>query len=133
MKAICLRVRGGPDAVAYEELLPQPRPKEGEVLVRVHAAGVMHTELGWDQTWTTPTGEPRRWPVILGHEFSGEIAALGAGVRDVGVGDLVYGLNDWSCNGAYAEYCTARVDNLADKPAGRSGVIHNPALQLIQS
>ena len=99
MKAICLHVRGGPEAFAYEEA-PQPRPGEGEVLVRVHAAGVMHTELGWDPTWTTPTGEPRPWPVILGHEFSGEIAALGAGVKDVGVGDLVYGLNDWSRNGA---------------------------------
>ncbi|HWB09904.1 MAG TPA: NADP-dependent oxidoreductase [Pirellulales bacterium] len=117
MKAICLRARGGPEAFAYEES-PQPRPGEGEVLVRVHAAGVMHTELGWDQTWTTPTGEPRPWPVILGHEFSGEIAALGAGVKDVGVGDLVYGLNDWNCNGAYAEYCAARVDDLAPKPAG---------------
>jgi NADPH:quinone reductase-like Zn-dependent oxidoreductase len=116
MKAICLRVRGGPEAFAYEEA-PQPRPGEGEVLVRVHAAGVMHTELGWDQTWTTPTGEPRPWPVILGHEFSGEIAALGAGVRDVGVGDLVYGLNDWSSNGAYAEYCAAPVADLAHKPA----------------
>jgi NADPH:quinone reductase-like Zn-dependent oxidoreductase len=116
MKAICLRVRGGPEVFAYEES-PQPRPGEGEVLVRVHAAGVMHTELGWDQTWTTSTGEPRPWPVILGHEFSGEIAALGAGVKDVDVGDLVYGLNDWSSNGAYAEYCTAPVDDLARKPA----------------
>jgi NADPH:quinone reductase-like Zn-dependent oxidoreductase len=116
MKAICLRVRGGPEAFAYEEA-PQPRPGEGDVLVRVHAAGVMHTELGWDQTWTTPTGAPRPWPVILGHEFSGEIAALEDGVKDVGVGDLVYGLNDWTCNGAYAEYCAARVDDLAPKPA----------------
>src|SRR5207244_13514153 len=46
MKAICLRTRGGPEAFAYEEV-PQPRPGEGEVLVRVHAAGVIHTELSW--------------------------------------------------------------------------------------
>jgi NADPH:quinone reductase-like Zn-dependent oxidoreductase len=116
MKAICLRSRGGPEAFAYEES-PQPRPGEGEVLVRVHAAGVMHTELGWDPTWTTSTGEPRPWPVIPGHEFSGEITALGAGVRDVGVGDLVYGLNDWYRNGTWAEYCAARVADLAHKPA----------------
>ena len=44
MKAICLRARGGPEALAYEEA-PQPHPGEGEVLVRVHAAGVIHTEL----------------------------------------------------------------------------------------
>ncbi|HVU88198.1 MAG TPA: NADP-dependent oxidoreductase [Pirellulales bacterium] len=85
--------------------------------MRVHAAGVMHTELGWDQTWTTSAGGPRPWPVIPGHEFSGEITALGAGVKNVGVGDLVYGLNDWHSNGAYAEYCAAPVADLARKPA----------------
>jgi NADPH:quinone reductase-like Zn-dependent oxidoreductase len=46
MKAICLRARGGPEALAYEEA-PQPPPGEGEVLVRVHAAGVIHTELSY--------------------------------------------------------------------------------------
>jgi len=116
MKAICLRARGGPEALAYEEV-PQPHPGEGEVLVRVHAAGVIHTELSWVPTWTTQAGEPRPLPVIPGHEFSGEIAALGAGVRDVGVGDLVYGLNDWYRDGASAEYCVARVADIAHKPA----------------
>src|SRR5215468_8700806 len=116
MKAICLHARGGPEALAYEEA-PQPYPGEGEVLVRVHAAGVIHTELSWVPTWTTRAGEPRPLPVIPGHEFSGEIAALGAGVRDVGVGDPVYGLNDWYRDGASAEYCVARVADLARKPS----------------
>ena len=97
--------------------MPQPRPGEGEVLVRVHAAGVIPTELSWLPTWTTQAGEPRPWPVIPGHEFSGEIAALGTGVADVGVGDLVYGLNDWYRDGASAEYCLARVADFAPKPA----------------
>jgi NADPH:quinone reductase-like Zn-dependent oxidoreductase len=116
MKAICLRARGGPEALAYQEV-PQPYPGEGEVLVRVHAAGVIPTELSWVPTWTTRAGEPRPWPVIPGHEFSGAIAALGGGVRDVGVGDLVYGLNDWYRDGASAEYCVARVADLAHKPS----------------
>src|SRR6476469_7059748 len=116
MKAICLRARGGPEALAYGEA-QQPRPGEGEVLVRVHAAGVIQTELSWVPTWTTRTGEPRPLPVIPGHEFSGEIAALGAGVRDAGVGDLVYGLNDWYWDGASAEYWVAGVADIAHKPA----------------
>jgi NADPH:quinone reductase-like Zn-dependent oxidoreductase len=116
MKAICLRARGGPEAFAYEEV-PQPRPGDGEVLVRVHAAGVIHTELSWVPTWTTQAGEPRPLPVIPGHEFSGEISALAVGVRDVGVGDLVYGLNDWYRDGASAEYCVARVADFARKPS----------------
>jgi NADPH:quinone reductase-like Zn-dependent oxidoreductase len=117
MKAIYLRARGGPEALAYQEA-PQPHPAEGELLVRVHAAGVIHTELSWVPTWTTRAGEPRRLPVIPGHEFSGEIAALGAGVSDVGVGDLVYGLNDWYRDGASADYCVAHVADIAHKPAG---------------
>jgi NADPH:quinone reductase-like Zn-dependent oxidoreductase len=117
MKAICLRARSGPEAFTYEEV-PRPRPGEGEVLVRVHAAGVIPTELSWVPTWTTPAGEPRPLPVIPGHEFSGEVASLGAGVRDVGVADLVYGLNDWYRDGAQAEYCVARVADFAPKPAG---------------
>src|SRR5262245_12229065 len=116
MKAICLRARGGPEALAYEDA-PQPHPGEGQVLVRVHAAGVIHTELSWVPTWTTPAGEPRPLPLIPGHEFSGEIAALGAGVSDVGVGDLVYGLNDWYRDGASAEYCVGRVADFARKPS----------------
>jgi NADPH:quinone reductase-like Zn-dependent oxidoreductase len=63
MKAICLRARGGPEALAYEEA-PQPHPGEGEVLVRVHAAGVIHTELSWVPTWTTQAGEPRPLPYV---------------------------------------------------------------------
>jgi NADPH:quinone reductase-like Zn-dependent oxidoreductase len=98
-------------------MAPAPRPGEGEVLVRVHAAGVIPTELSWVPTWTTRTGEPRPLPVIPGHEFSGEIAALGAGVKDVSVGDLVYGLNDWYRDGAQAEYCVACVGDFATKPA----------------
>ena len=116
MKAICLRAHGGPEALAYCEA-QQPGPGEGEVLIRVHAAGVIHTELSWNPTWTTQAGEPRPLPVIPGHEFSGEIAALGAGVRDAGVGDLVYGLNDWYWQGASAEYCVTRVADIAHKPA----------------
>jgi NADPH:quinone reductase-like Zn-dependent oxidoreductase len=116
MKSISLRARGGPEALAYDEV-QQPRPGEGEVLIRVHAAGVINTELSWVPTWTTQAGEPRPLPVIPGHEFSGEIAALGAGVTDADVGDLVFGLNDWYRDGASAEFCVARVADLADKPA----------------
>jgi NADPH:quinone reductase-like Zn-dependent oxidoreductase len=115
MKAIRLHARGGPEAFAYEEA-PQPRPGEGEVLVRVHAAAVTPTELAWSTTWTTRTGEPRRFPIILGHEFSGEVAAVGSGVTGVAAGELVYGLNDWFRDGAQAEYCVARAAEVARKP-----------------
>src|ERR1051325_7863371 len=121
MKAARLHARGGPEGVTYEDA-PQPRPGAGEVLVRVHAAGVIHTELSWLPTWTNRAEEPRPLPVIPGHEFSGEIAALGAGGSDAGVGDLVYGLNDWYRDGASAEYCVARIADIAHKPTSMDHV-----------
>ncbi len=115
MRAACLRSRSGPEGVACDEV-PSPEPKPGEVLVRVRAAGVTPTELSWVPSWTTKDGTPRTFPVIPGHEFSGEVAALGTGVSDFAVGDPVYGMNDWYADGAQAEFCTAPADWLAPKP-----------------
>src|SRR5204862_2879868 len=94
--------------------------------VRVHGAGVIHPDLSGLPTCTNRAGEPRPLPVIPGHEFSGEIAAVGAGVRDAGVRDLVYGLNDWHRDGASAEYCLARIADIAHKPTSVDHV-HAPA------
>jgi NADPH:quinone reductase-like Zn-dependent oxidoreductase len=115
MKAIRLHHRGGPEAFVYEEA-PRPHPGADGVLVRVLAAAVTPTELTWVPTWTTRTGEPRRFPIIPGHEFSGEVAAAGDGVTDLAAGDAVYGLNDWFGDGAQAEYCVARAAEVARKP-----------------
>ena len=115
MKAIRLHARGGPESLRFEDA-PTPRPGPGEVLVRVRAAAVTPTELLWVTTWTTRDGGPRPLPVIPGHEFSGEVAALGEGVTAVGVGEAVYGMNDWFGDGAQAEYCLARADDDARKP-----------------
>jgi NADPH:quinone reductase-like Zn-dependent oxidoreductase len=116
MHAIRLHARGGPEALQFEEA-QSPQPGPGEVLIRVHAAAVTPTELSWVPTWTMETGEPRPLPIIPGHEFSGEIAALGAGVTDAAVGNPVFGMNDWRRDGAQAEYCVARITDFAIKPA----------------
>lgn len=117
MRAVCVRRRAQPPDLTVENL-EMPAPGEGEVLVRVHAAAVTPTELEWMPTWSTPSGAPRPLPIVPGHELSGEIAALGAGVRDLAVGDAVYGMNDWFRNGAQAEYCLARAVDVAPKPRG---------------
>jgi NADPH:quinone reductase-like Zn-dependent oxidoreductase len=115
MKAVRLHVRADPPAFRYEDA-PKPEPGEGEVLVRVHAAAVTPTELAWVPTWTTRTNEPRPLPIIPGHEFSGELCALGPGVTDLAQGDAVFGLNDWFRDGAQADYCVARAADVAPKP-----------------
>jgi NADPH:quinone reductase-like Zn-dependent oxidoreductase len=105
-----------PNRWFYEEATT-PEPGEGEVLIRVHAAGIINTEVSWVPTWTTRTGASRTLPVIPGHEFSGEITALGPNVTDPRVGDMVYGLSDWYRDGAQAVYCVARVADVARKPS----------------
>ena len=101
------------------KLLPvemaKPEPHEGEVLIRVHAAGVTPTELLWYPTTHTKDGAART-DAVPGHEFSGVIAALGKEVHGFNVGDEVYGMNDWFANGATAEFCIALPQNIAPKP-----------------
>ena len=115
MNAIQLNSRGGPEALAYGPAAV-PRPGAGEILVRVRAAAVTLTELLWSTTWTTPAGEPRPFPIIPGHEFSGEVHGVGPGVNDVAVGEAVFGMNDWFGDGAQAEFCVARTVDVAPKP-----------------
>jgi NADPH:quinone reductase-like Zn-dependent oxidoreductase len=57
----------------------------------------------------------KRSGAILGHEFSGIIAAHGEGVV-AKVGQAVYGMNDWFADGAIAEYCTTQPSSVAPKP-----------------
>lgn len=92
-----------------------PKPGAGEVLIRVHAAGVTPTEIGWFPTMHLKTGEPRMH-AVPGHEFSGVVADVGGEVRDFREGDEVYGMNDWFADGATAEYCLTNQTSIAPKP-----------------
>ncbi len=80
-------VNYGPEDGAVElrdVLIPKPGP--GEALLRVRAVGACGSDLHQyhgTQSW------PVNWPVTLGHEFCGEIAALGAGVDGWAIGDCV--------------------------------------------
>jgi NADPH:quinone reductase-like Zn-dependent oxidoreductase len=115
MKAVFLNKVAGPEALDYGET-PTPRPAAGQVLVEVLATAVMPTEPQWEPTWKQRTGQPRPFPVILSHEFSGTVEDLGPEVTDFRSGEEVYGMNDWFENGAQAEYCAAPASLLAPKP-----------------
>lgn len=96
-----------------------PMPGLGEVLIRVHAAGVTPTELCWYPTTHKPDGSPRTG-AIPGHEFSGTIEAVGPGGNADEIGSAVFGMNDWFADGATAEFCLASVTSIAHKPANLS-------------
>jgi NADPH:quinone reductase-like Zn-dependent oxidoreductase len=72
---------------------PQPTPGSEDVLIRVYAAGVTAAEIGWYPTTHQKSGEARL-NAIPGHEFSGIVAAIGSGVKDLSIDQDVYGMND---------------------------------------
>jgi len=115
MKAMYLQKKSGAESLIEGEI-PGPNPKSDEVLVKVYATAVMPTELQWFPTFNLKSGKPREFPIVLSHEFSGMVESLGENVRNVNVGEEVYGLNDWFENGAQAEYCVAPQRALARKP-----------------
>jgi NADPH:quinone reductase-like Zn-dependent oxidoreductase len=114
MKAFQVR-NTQPESALVAAEIPQPQPQEGELLIRVHAAGVTPTELEWYPTSHTKAGEPRA-NAVPGHEFSGVVAVLGQGVEGFNAGQEVYGMNDWFADGATAEFCLTRPDSIAAKP-----------------
>lgn len=98
-----------------EEVVLRPLA-EHEVLVRVKACGVCHSDLSaLNEFFACPT------PVILGHEAAGVVEAVGAAVTSVAVGDHVVAA--WSPSCGQCRFCKSgrtHLCNLADDPTGRA-------------
>src|SRR5947199_3475364 len=117
MKAAFIEQYGGPDVLRYGDL-PDPVPAPGEVVIDVHAASVNAAD------WKVRTGqyEPAKFPLILGRDFSGVVAAVGTGVADLRVGDAVFGVCEAGQEGAYAEKIAVKAAIIAKKPERLSHV-----------
>jgi NADPH:quinone reductase-like Zn-dependent oxidoreductase len=112
MKAVRIHSHGEPKVLVYEDA-PRPVVTEGEVLVRVHAAGVNRFD------WRVRSGEiPKtsQLPMILGWDVSGIVEEVGSGVTNFQPGDAVYSLPNYRRQGAYAEYIAIAVTEVAAKP-----------------
>ncbi|MFF0435476.1 NADP-dependent oxidoreductase [Streptomyces sp. NPDC004327] len=120
MRAVRLHAFGEPDQLVYEEVA-RPEPGPGEVLVRVHAAGVNPPDWYAQRGFENFPAEFRpAWtpPLILGSDISGVVTALGPGVTEWQAGDEVFGLINFPGRGSgYAEYVVAPAAHLAPKPA----------------
>lgn len=81
MNAVVFSTAGSPMAV---ERIPIPKPRAGEVLYKVEACGVCHTDL---HVMKGDVAFPS--PAVLGHETAGEVVELGRGVDNLSVGDKV--------------------------------------------
>ncbi|GLZ43749.1 NAD(P)-dependent alcohol dehydrogenase [Actinokineospora sp. NBRC 105648] len=106
-----------PESLSLDDI-DTPTPGEGEVLVRVHAAGVNIAD------WFIMTGKPyavrlayglrRPRERVRGQDVAGTVEAVGPGVTRFAVGDEVFGAG----TGTFAEYAVARASTLVHKPAG---------------
>jgi len=122
MKAIVQDTYGSADVLTFADI-DRPVPKDNEVLIRVHAAGLHRGD------WHIMTGLPylirlvvpslglRRPKVrVRGMDVAGTVEAVGTQVTRFQPGDAVFG---W-CDGSFAEYACAPQDQLAAKPANLS-------------
>jgi NADPH:quinone reductase-like Zn-dependent oxidoreductase len=94
---------------------PEPEPAINDVVVRVHAAGFVNTELTWPSTWADRLSR-NRTPTIPGHELAGVVTAIGYGTTGFSIGDRVLGLQDWYRDGSLAESIAIEARNLAPLP-----------------
>jgi len=147
MKAAVVRKFGKPLSI---EEVPVPRPGPGQILVRVVASGVCHTDLhAADGDWPVKP----KLPFIPGHEGVGFVAALGSGVEDLKEGDRVgvpwlhsacgtceFCLTGWetlcprqqntgySVNGGFADYVLASAAYVGRIPDGLNAIDVAPIL-----
>ena len=147
MQAAVVRAFGAPLVI---EEVPVPRPGAGDVLVKIEACGVCHTDLhAAEGDWPVKPSPP----FIPGHEGVGHVVAVGAGVTHVKEGDRVgipwlhsacghctHCLGGWetlceaqqntgySVNGSFAEYAIGKADYVGHLPAGIGFVEIAPVL-----
>jgi NADPH:quinone reductase-like Zn-dependent oxidoreductase len=115
VKAIVVRDQAAGTAGMTLEERPEPPAAINDVIVEVHAAGWVSTELEWPSTWTDRANRDRT-PSIPGHELAGVVTELGYGTTGLSVGQRVFGLADWHRDGTLAEYVAIEARNLAPLP-----------------
>ena len=130
--------------------LPVPQPKDGQVLIKVEACGVCHTDVhAADGDWPVKA----KTPFVPGHEGIGRVIAMGRNVKGVKEGEMVgvpwlfeaCGLCDYcltsretmcesalyggyTANGGFAEYCVAPAAYVARIPEGLDAVAAGPII-----
>ena len=120
MRAVTQDRYGSSEVLRLAEV-PRPTVGDGQVLIRVHAAGL---DRGTEHLMTgkpylmriAGLGFRRPKDRVPGRDLAGTVAAAGSGVTGFAVGDEVYGVG----RGAFAEYAVTQADKLASKPVNLS-------------
>jgi NADPH:quinone reductase-like Zn-dependent oxidoreductase len=126
MLAIRVHHFGGLDSLVLEDV-PLPAPGEGEVLLRVKAAGVGPWD-AWIRSGRSVLPQPL--PLTLGSDVAGLVEEVGAGVSQFKAGDAVFGATNSRFTGGYAEYAVASATKLARMPP-RLGFIEAASVPVV--
>ena len=126
MQAIRVHQFGGLDSLVAEDV-PRPIPGDGEVLLRVKAAGVGPWD-AWVRSGRSVVPQPL--PLTLGSDVSGLVEQVGTGVLRFRPGDAVFGATNARFTGGYAEYAVASATTLAKKPQ-RMGFIEAASVPVV--
>ncbi len=124
MKAVIVHEYGGPEVLTFEETL-DPKPKAGEVLIRIAATSVNPFDL-MRRSGIVKEQAPIEFPGIVGVDVAGTVVSLGSGVDAFAIGDKVFGMTDRT----YAELCVAPADSLLKIPTG-IGLVDAAAIPLV--
>jgi len=121
MRAVVVERFGPPEVMEVRDVPAPDAPGQGEVLVRVHAAGVNPVDASnrSDGSWAD-----LELPYTPGSDASGVVAAVGGGVTGLAPGDEVFYFSDFlgTRAGSYADQQVVPADQVAAKPAGLSHV-----------
>ena len=134
MQAAAIDHAGGAEALTVRTL-PVPKPAANEVLIAVHTAGVASWDVGVRQH--PEQLKNAHFPLVLGTDGAGVIAAVGSDVRGFKVGEEVYSYSwDNPQGGFYAEYVAVPAERVSAVPHGLSlkdaGAIGTTALTALQ-
>src|SRR5258708_7580596 len=134
MRAAAIDRFGGPEVLSIH-ILPVPVLDAGEVLIAVHTAGVASWDADIRAGWF-PSGRPR-FPLVLGTDGVGTIAAVGSRIRRFQKGDRVYAYSFLSPKGGfYAQYVAVSMENVAPIPKSldleHAGAIPTTGLTALQ-
>lgn len=119
MRAVEISEYGEPGVLRLNPHAPDPVPADDEVLIRIHATAVNLVDAARRAGYGRhlfDRGGRARMPLILGHDASGVVAAVGAKVTRFAVGDEVWSAPDAFRNGTYAELVAVREREVARKP-----------------
>src|SRR5215470_9223843 len=113
MRAIVIHAYGGPEVIKLEEVA-RPEPADDEVLIRVVAASINPVDVAIRKGYLAKL--VGNFPLILGMDAAGIVEKVGNKVTKYKAGDPVFAFFTVKDEGGYAEFVTAKEDELAPKP-----------------